>query len=41
MGINDGMPFRHDLAEVSVSGTGRLHRTDEHENAMFDRKKAQ
>ena len=41
MGINDGMSIHHDMAEVSVRGTGRLHCTDEHNNAIVDRKKTQ
>ena len=41
MGINDGMPIHHDMAEVSLRGTDRLNRTDEHDNAIVDRKKTQ
>ena len=41
MGINDDMSIHHDMAEVSGCGTDRLYRTDEHENAIAGRKKAQ
>ena len=41
MGIDDAMPIYHSIAEVKVRGTDRLHYTDEHENAIVDRKKTQ
>ena len=41
MRITDGMSIHHDMAEVSVRGTDRLHCTDEHDNAIDDRKKTQ
>ena len=41
MGINDGMTIHHDMAEFPVRVTDILHRTDEHENAIGDRKKVQ
>ena len=41
MRIDDGMPFHHAMAEISVRGTDRLHHTDEHDNAIVDRKKTQ
>ena len=37
MGIDEGMPIYHDMAEVSVRGTDRLHHTNEHENAIVNR----
>ena len=41
MRIDDGMHFHHAMAEISVRGTDRLHHTDEHDNAIVDRKKTQ
>ena len=41
MGINDGMPIYHYLAEVQVRGADCLHLSDEHENASTDGKEAQ
>ena len=41
MGNDDDMPIYHDMAEVSVRGTDCLHHTDEHENAIVNRKKTQ
>ena len=37
MGIDDGMPIHHEMAEISVRGTDGQHRTVEHENGMTTR----
>ena len=36
----ESMMFHQDMTEISMRGTDHLHRTDEHENAIVDRKKA-